>query len=77
MTNTERSLTVGDAIAVAALLLFILGWLAIWGFGADWDEIKEFDGTEAVVALGIVFLPPLWAGALVSKVVDRKGAPDG
>lgn len=68
----RRPLSVGDAITIIALLLFAVGWVALWALAATGgDDVKNLSDGEALVLLFFVFGPPFWAGVMVEKVIDR------
>jgi hypothetical protein len=58
-----------DALAVAALLAFALGWTCLWWFHADWDKLSGEGGPSALLVLALFLGPPAWAGSLVSRIV--------
>lgn len=60
-----------DAVIIVALLVFIVGWVALWALTWDTDDGKAVDGWVAFWVLVIIAGPPLWAGGLVKRVVGR------
>lgn len=73
-----RRLTVGDSIAVAALLFSALIWVGGWVAlnlldDEEAEDRSRFDNT----IVGIVIIgPPLWAGSRVNRVIAGKGFGD-
>lgn len=72
--DSRRALSVGDAIAVASLLAFILAWLAGWSFLLWWyeeegNDVADLGLWDSSVLLGLAAFPSLWASGLVKRVV--------
>lgn len=72
----DRKLSTGDAVAIVALLLFTVGWVALWMLAGELDSAaddkgEKLSGSAAFMLLAILAGPPLWAGYLVHRIVDR------
>lgn len=73
-TEEGRPLSVGDALAVAALLLFIIAWLAGWSFLLWWWEEEGNDAAdlgfwESMSLLALAYLPSMWAARLAKSII--------
>ena len=68
-----RGLTVGDAIVVIALLVFVLGWVGgwIWVIGHDHNPKDHIDDWATIWLFIIIGWPAIWAGSKVSDIIER------
>jgi hypothetical protein len=76
--NDPRGLTIGDSIAVIALLLFAIGWVALWLLAIKPDPVDpqdEASGLVSWVMLCVFFLPPTAAGCGVWQIIKSKIDP--
>jgi ABC-type dipeptide/oligopeptide/nickel transport system permease component len=69
LMTEHRQLSVGDAVAIIALLIFIVGWIILWTHGVDDGELE--DRTTTFVWLAIIGCPSFWAGGLISRIVEN------
>lgn len=72
-----KRLSVGDAIAVAALLFFILAWLAGWSFLLWWyeeegNDVADLGFWDSTILLALAWCPCIWASGLVKTIVAGK-----
>lgn len=70
----RKGLTAGDGIAVAVLLLFILGWLAGWSFLLWWyeeegNDVSDLGTWDSAFLLLLAWMPSMWAANLVKHIV--------
>ncbi len=68
----KRPLSIGDAIALAALCIFAAAWVAGWFFLPNWQDTSSKSRDEAAwLIFAIMFGPPIFAGYLAYRIVDR------
>ena len=68
----RRPLSLGDAIVVVALLVFVCGWVAGWAFvlARASDESLKHGWADALFLL-VWFWPPVAAWSMVRGIVGR------
>lgn len=74
--NNSQSLSVGDAIAIVAFLLFICAWVAGWVFIPHWSRVSNASNGVALFFLALMFGPPLWAGVMLTRLIQRPRSED-
>ena len=76
LVQQRRSLSVGDALVVIALLLFILGWvvggLYVLGQGVEEGEELKLSVWDQIFWFAVIGFPAMWAGDMIRKVITGR-----
>lgn len=72
MTAERHKITGPEAAVIAALLAFIIAWVAggIWFWGRSFDKSEEeVDWLVGAFVLATIAMPPMWAAKVVNTMI--------
>lgn len=68
----KRNLSVGDALAILFLLVFVLVWVGAgsWVVANWFNDGRPVSDFASFFFLALIALPSIWAGSCVSHIVS-------
>lgn len=76
MVNEQMSshMSIGDALVVGMLLFFAMAWVGGWAYAFSTipdSQTNQISGFEGLLMFLLVTIPPIWAGGLVRRVIEK------
>lgn len=68
----DSRLSVGEAVAIVALLAFIVGWIVLWTYDVEPQTLEDAGLWVTTVAVLVVGGPPMWAAGLVKRIIEQR-----